>query len=39
MSFSQERLASGDSPIAAGPWPVGVSPHFESKGVLPELER
>jgi len=38
MSFSQEHLASGDSPIAAGSLP-GVSPHFESKGALPELER
>ncbi len=39
MSFNQESLASSDSPIAAGSWLVGVSPHFKSKGALPELER
>lgn len=39
MNFSQERLASGDSPIATISWLACVSPPFELAGVLPELER
>ncbi len=39
MSFSQERFASGNSPIATISWLACVSPPFELAGILPELER